>query len=243
MNTTRPLPPSVFDSRAQDTYRERRIAELKALASKSRFGDVYQLVRADFVREVTEGSADCWVVVLLYSDSVMDSRRVEPIFSALARKHKATKFMRIEGRACIENYPDSNIPTILIYHKGEMQKRLITLGQMGGRDTNEEKLEWILFRAGAVESDLEGDPTLLAGREGPGIRASRMFLELERDGAAGTRGRGGRGRGEDEDEDEDDRDVKARSSLRTAALRGELGRGGGGGGGGRRGRDDEEEEG
>ena len=46
--------------------RARRIAELRARAARSRFGDLYPLVRADFVAEVTEASKSAWVVVLLY---------------------------------------------------------------------------------------------------------------------------------------------------------------------------------
>ena len=34
--------------------------------------------------------------------------------------------------ACIENYPDKNVPTILVYHEGKSQVPIIGLSELGG---------------------------------------------------------------------------------------------------------------
>ncbi len=124
------------DSRELESYRLKRIAEMKALASKNKFGEVLPLSRDDFVRHVTEGSKEgggVWVVVFLHQDHVPDSKLLAPIIHRLAAKHKATKFMAIRADACIENYPDRNVPTLLLYFDGVCKAQLVGLGDYGGQ--------------------------------------------------------------------------------------------------------------
>lgn len=39
----------------------------------------------------------------------------------LARKFPATKFVKSISTTCIPNYPDSNLPTIFVYHEGDLK--------------------------------------------------------------------------------------------------------------------------
>ena len=118
------------DSRELEAYRAARIAQIKETAARNKFGSLLPLSRDDFVREVTEGSKSVWVVLLLYKDTVPDSKLALPIFhrvrvnllrtaavnmhrfsplcggSQVAAKHRSTKFMAIVSDACIEGYPD-----------------------------------------------------------------------------------------------------------------------------------------
>lgn len=48
--------------------RKKRLAEMKALAAKSKFGSVLPLERPDYVREVTEASNDCYVVLHMHQE-------------------------------------------------------------------------------------------------------------------------------------------------------------------------------
>lgn len=107
--------------------------ELKALAQKKKYGHLMPLDRTDFVKEVTEGSQpDKWVVVLLFKDSVATSRLAEEAMQEVAQRHPATKFMKIVSDQCIPNYPDGNVPTVLIYYNGECQAQLVGSGHYGG---------------------------------------------------------------------------------------------------------------
>lgn len=137
------------DSRLLDAYRQKRLAEMKALAAKNKFGDIYPLVRADFVREVTDASKEVWVIVFLYQDHVMDSKLLARVLPSVARKHRAAKFMSIRADACIENYPDRNVPTLLLYHDGACQTQIIGLGELGGPKVDE-KSEYAQFLAWRV---------------------------------------------------------------------------------------------
>lgn len=107
--------------------------ELKKAAFTNRFGDVIGIGKDDWIREVTEGSKDCWVVVHLYQDSVVECNIVEEALDELAKKFRNVKFVKIRSTQAIENWPDRNLPTIFAYNEGVLKKQLITLKQVGGK--------------------------------------------------------------------------------------------------------------
>jgi len=47
-------------------YRQKRIAEIKALADRSKFGYVGEISAQDYVGEVNKAGKDIWVVLHLY---------------------------------------------------------------------------------------------------------------------------------------------------------------------------------
>ena len=51
----------------------------------------------------------------------------------------------------MENYPEGNCPTILIYRKGDVVKQYITLTQLGGNATTLKDLEKVLVDIEAVK--------------------------------------------------------------------------------------------
>ena len=55
-----------------------------------------------------------------------------PILNQLAQLYPSTKFISIISDHCIENYPDKNCPTMIIYRKGEMMGQIVGLSAMGG---------------------------------------------------------------------------------------------------------------
>lgn len=50
----------------------------------------------------------------------------------LALQFKATKFVRIVSDQCIPNFPDQNVPAILIYGDGDIKANLVGAIQFGG---------------------------------------------------------------------------------------------------------------
>lgn len=48
--------------------RKKRLQEMQEAAEKNKYGEVTQISKPDFVREVTEASKSCWVVVHLFKD-------------------------------------------------------------------------------------------------------------------------------------------------------------------------------
>lgn len=65
--------------------------------------------------------------------------------ATLSEKHKATKFVKILGDQCIPNYPDKNLPTLLIYGYGDLQQQLVGLSQLGGMNMNVQGIFLFLY--------------------------------------------------------------------------------------------------
>ena len=219
--------------RAIEEYRAKRLAEVRAAAARNRFGSVLPLGREDFVREVTEGSKEAWVVLLLFKEGIPESKLLEslwprvrclsgccyicahthapipsphPRMLQIAAKHKATKFMQIVADRCIEGYPDRNVPTILVYHNGGLVREIVRLASLDGLRCTLDVLEWVLAAVGAVTTELEDDPRSSArGGGGGGGGGSGSGISGRAGGTTLYFGRDGGGRRRrDEDDDDDD---------------------------------------
>ncbi|CAJ0755894.1 10732_t:CDS:2 [Entrophospora sp. SA101] len=136
------------DERILMEYRKKRIAEMKAEAIRGKFGQVIQISKTDFVKEVTETSKEAPVVVHLFKDPIVECKLLNKYLNDLAIKYKSTKFVKIIGDQCIPNYPDKNLPTLLIYHNGDLAQQLVGLSTLGGINM---KLEAYLLSVDAIE--------------------------------------------------------------------------------------------
>lgn len=81
------------------------------------------------------------VVCFLYKDSIEESRLLSGYLDRLAAKYPATKFVSIIGDQCIPNYPDKNLPTLLIYRNGNLHRQIIGLRPEIGLDGLNTKCE------------------------------------------------------------------------------------------------------
>ncbi|KAJ9657803.1 Proteolipid protein 2 [Neophaeococcomyces mojaviensis] len=174
-----------------ESYRQKRMAEINALAKASKFGSVYPLQKVDFTREVTEASNSAYVFVLLASstDSHVESRVLSEIWPQLAQKYGDVKFCSIRADMCIEGYPERNCPTVLIYRDGDIRRQIVTLRELQGVRTRLENLESVLVEVGAVK---EGDPRV------------RRRYEDEDEGQDVRRQLNGSSRRKDHDDNDDD---------------------------------------
>jgi len=82
--------------------------------------------------------------------SSLQSRLLGSILSTLATKFPEIKICDIPAQRCIENYPESNCPTLIIYHNGNVVKQYITLTQLGGNATTLKDIEQVLVDVDAV---------------------------------------------------------------------------------------------
>jgi hypothetical protein len=115
-----------------EQYRNQRLIEMKQAAVKNRFGDVVDISKDDWVREVTDGSKSCQVIVHLYESSKVECQLMDEALQVLALKFKYVKFLRIKYSQAIENWPERNLPTLFIYEGGSLKTQLLTLKQVGG---------------------------------------------------------------------------------------------------------------
>ncbi|RXK37398.1 GTPase inhibitor [Tremella mesenterica] len=91
------------------------------------------------------------VVVFLYKDSIPLSQHLRPLLQTLATAHPSTKFLSIPAHLCIPNYPDRNVPTLLVYRNGEITGNLVAGQGLNGLKTTVRELEGVLLRYKAIE--------------------------------------------------------------------------------------------
>ncbi|KAJ2356043.1 phosducin, partial [Coemansia sp. RSA 2618] len=115
------------DDRVLLEYRQQRLAEMQAQVAKERFGELVQISEPDYKAAVTDASSDTWVVVHLFRESIPECKLMNRFLAELAQQYRATKFVKIISVECIHNYPDANLPTLLVYGKGDMQGQLVRL--------------------------------------------------------------------------------------------------------------------
>lgn len=166
------------DSKALDEYRQQRMKEMKMAAVRNRFGEVVSIVKDDWVREVTEASQNCIVIIHLFEDSLIECQVMDECLAVLAPKFKYLKFLRIKSTHAIENWPERNLPTLFIYDQGALRTQLVKLNQIGGKSAKAADLEWYLVKQGIItDSELDEDPRecAAASKRSPvtGIRGVR----------------------------------------------------------------------
>lgn len=120
-----------------EMYKNKRINEMKNLQKNNDklFGQVIEISKPDWNVEITEASEKYTVFVHLKNESILQSRLLSLILRKVSNDYKNIKFVEIESKRAIENYPDNNCPTILIYKNGELIKQLVTLLMLNGNDT------------------------------------------------------------------------------------------------------------
>nr|CAD7461836.1 unnamed protein product [Timema tahoe] len=146
------------DERILLEYRDRRIAEMKAAATKARYGALEEISAEDYVREVNQAGDGVWVVLHLYKQGIPLCALINQHLSLLATKFPATKFIKSISSTCIPNYPDKNLPTVFLYYQGNLKKQWVGPHQFRGLSLSVDELEWMLGQAGAVQTQLEEDP-------------------------------------------------------------------------------------
>ncbi|KIJ63285.1 hypothetical protein HYDPIDRAFT_92787 [Hydnomerulius pinastri MD-312] len=190
--------------RTVDTFRRQRLVEERKAAKRARFGRVYPIGRDDYTREVTEASKindeeddedkGTGVICFLYKDGIPRSDRTFVDLRTLAGRYPRTKFVSIVGNKCIADLPDSRIPMLIIYRKGEIRNQLIAWG--ADRERRLEELEALLMLCGAI------DPP-----------------EHPADGANSSRDRDNNSSDEEEDDDPSSRMRSAATSTNARAAK------------------------
>lgn len=143
------------EERIYQMYRRQRMAEMKATTAKENYGDVTDISKVDYVREVNNAGEGVWVVLHIYKDGIPICKMVNNYLSLLAQKFPATKFLRSVSSVCIPNYPDKNLPTIFVYFEGDLKKQWVGPHAFGGTKLTKNDLEYMLGQTGAFKTDID----------------------------------------------------------------------------------------
>lgn len=140
-----------------EEYRQKRLQELSALSKKAVHGSVYPVSKPEYAREITEASNKAPVLLNLTSSlgTNVESRVLSELWRQAAKEYGEVKFCEMRADRAIENYPERNCPTILVYKNGDIAKQLVTLATVGGVRMNMLNIDNLLVEVGAVpESDM-----------------------------------------------------------------------------------------
>ncbi len=181
-----------------EQYRQKRMQELSALQKKSKHGSVYPISKPEYSREVTEASMEGPVFVNLTSSlGNVESRVLSQLWRQAAQEYGDIKFCEMRAAQAIENYPEKNCPTILVYNKGDIVKQIVTLMTVGGVKMGMAEVDKLLIEVGAIrDNDMRVMKRMRAAED----------AEEERIANKGIKSSSDRPKRDDDDDDDDDWD-------------------------------------
>ncbi|KAH7316726.1 thioredoxin-like protein [Stachybotrys elegans] len=180
-----------------EAYRQKRMAEISALKKKAVHGSVYPLSKPEYQREVTDASKNGLVFVHLTSSvgTNVESRVLSELWRQAATEYGDIKFCEMRANQAIENYPERNCPTILVYKNGDIVKQVVTLMTLAGVRTNMRNIDDMLVEVGAVPgSDMRVVKRRRAAEDAEEERLANKGIKT---------GTAGRSRDDDDDDDWD----------------------------------------
>ncbi|KAF7535925.1 hypothetical protein G7054_g4978 [Neopestalotiopsis clavispora] len=125
----------------------------------------------------------------------IESRVLSELWRQAAKEYGEVKFCEIQAAKAIENYPDKNCPTILVYRNGDIIKQIVTLMTVGGVRMGMMEIDNMLVECGAVE---EKDMRVVKRK-----RAAEDAREEQLMGKTGLRSGNLRHAAVDDEDDED----------------------------------------
>jgi hypothetical protein len=147
-----------LEDRVLAEYRSKRLAQLQDKQKTELFGTIPQIKEFEFIKEVSEASKEVTVVCHLFVYSKPECQLLNKCLEAVASRQKAIKFVKIIAQECIHNYPESNVPTLLIYKDGNILKQIVGLSEFGGLKMTDKTLEWVLASYKVLDSNLRNNP-------------------------------------------------------------------------------------
>ncbi|XP_037032763.1 viral IAP-associated factor homolog [Bradysia coprophila] len=139
-------------------YRNRRIAEMRALAEKSKFGFVREISGQDYIEEVNKAGEGIYVVLHLYKQGIQLCALINQFMADLATRFPHTKFLKAISTTCIPNFPEKNLPSIFIYFEGNIKKQIIGPVELRGEKLTAAEFEYLLGLYAAIPTSIKEDP-------------------------------------------------------------------------------------
>jgi hypothetical protein len=147
------------DDEVLKQYKEKRLQEMKDYASKPKFGKLIEIRKQDYIAEVTNAPKDVYVVIHLYQTYIEASNILTRIFENMAKKFPLVKFVNIQATNCCEGFKDENVPSILIYRNGKLQKEFIPAPYFFGGKNLSWKSKINFYNRNRVDIFFYGYPT------------------------------------------------------------------------------------
>jgi len=147
-----------LDEEFMTELRNRRIAELKRMQEKAKFGEVIEITAQSWKKQVNEAGEDIVVIVHLYSHSIPLCKLLNQHFNTLAKKFPEIKFVKGIATTCIPNMQDDHLPVVFVYKNDKPIKQFFGAVQFGGMSITCDELEWKFSQHDILKSNLKKNP-------------------------------------------------------------------------------------
>ena len=125
-----------FEDEFTKQYMAKRMQEMKVKAVLQKYGQVTEISRDEYIREVTEADPTSFVVLHLYQPSNEFCNLINMHLPAIAKKYGQVKFGKSVADKCIEGFPDSRCPCFIIYMAGKVVSHLTNVDKIMKEDIN-----------------------------------------------------------------------------------------------------------
>jgi hypothetical protein len=95
---------------------------------------------------------------------------MDQLLLELSAKFVHTKFVKSRATDAIPNYPDSKLPTLLVYKSGKVLRQYVGLEAFAGMKTTADDVEWAIAKTGAVVTEMSDEPA----KEGARFKLNRL---------------------------------------------------------------------
>ncbi|CAD8177919.1 unnamed protein product [Paramecium pentaurelia] len=136
-------------------YKNQRLQQMMEQAQKKLYGEVYEISRDEYVKQVTEASKDRFVVLSLYQDYIIESLKLNEVLQELAKQYKEIKFVKMVATKCIENFPDDQCPCFIIYKDTKAVSNIPFIHKL--RKITFASIEDLLISQGVIPKPVEED--------------------------------------------------------------------------------------
>lgn len=144
------------DDDALAAFRKKRLAEMQAKAQSNVFGVVRHISGADYVKEITEGSAEHWVVAVMMAHGSESCDVLLHVMQQVASRRRDVKFVSLLAKEAVAKMPEKMLPCVVVYHKGQLVTQWTEIDVWKqGRDVSVDSVERVLSRVGVVKLEEE----------------------------------------------------------------------------------------
>ena len=117
---------------------------MKQAAALPTFGRVTRCTPNEFVDAVDTADKRVFVVVHLYEERHILSRRMNDLLDKLAPQKPHVQFLRVDNSKCPSPVQDDALPAFLCYRGGELLKSVVAAYKEIGNTFSLSEVEWML---------------------------------------------------------------------------------------------------
>jgi len=108
-------------------YRQKRLMELKRIAGRTRFGQLFQIGVDQYVDAIDKEDSRTAVIIHLFQPHNEQCKLLNHYLMALAEKYRLAKFLCIISTEADPNFDEVALPTLLCYRNKELVANLVRI--------------------------------------------------------------------------------------------------------------------